>query len=102
MNRDKGRKWIWWFLAALVAAQLYYVQELLAAFALFLVAFVGIGFVVASIYFLQKSWETIVVRVADSQHPALLWLRRQGAATADHLVYWVRRSLGRPGSEPAR
>ena len=37
---DKSRKWMWWFLAAVVAAQLYFVQELLAAFALFAAVFV--------------------------------------------------------------
>ena len=32
---DKSRKWMWWFLGILAAMQLYFVRELLAAFALF-------------------------------------------------------------------
>ena len=38
-NKDKGRKWMWWFLGVLAALQLYFVRELLAAFALFAVGF---------------------------------------------------------------
>ncbi len=29
-KKDRGRKWMWWFLAALAALQLYFVQELIA------------------------------------------------------------------------
>ena len=38
---DKSRKWMWWFLAIVGAMQLYFVQELLAAFALFAAVFAG-------------------------------------------------------------
>src|SRR6266852_3276599 len=32
-TKDKSRKWMWWFLGIVVALQLYFVRELLAAFA---------------------------------------------------------------------
>ncbi len=34
-TKDKSRKWMWTFLAALVLLQMYFVWELLAVFALF-------------------------------------------------------------------
>ena len=42
-NKDKSRKWMWWFLGIVVAFQLYFVRELLAAFALFAVVFAAIA-----------------------------------------------------------
>jgi len=33
-TKDKSRKWMWMFLAALVSLQMYFVWELLAVFAL--------------------------------------------------------------------
>src|SRR4029077_17976188 len=70
--KDNGRKWMWWFLAVVVALQLYFVKELLAAFALFAMGFAAIAFVVSSVYALQKGWEVAVVRVAESGHPVVL------------------------------
>src|SRR5260221_3840757 len=64
-TKDNGRKWMWWFLGVLVALQLYFVRELLAAFALFAVAFAAVAFVIMSLYMLQKGWEVAVGRVAD-------------------------------------
>jgi hypothetical protein len=51
--KDNGRKWMWWFLAVVILLQMYFVKELLAAFALFAMGFAAIGFVVASLYMLQ-------------------------------------------------
>jgi len=97
-TKDNGRKWMWRFLAVLVALQLYFVRELLAAFALFTLAFAAGAFVITSLYMLQKSWEIAVARVADSYHP-LVNLARRGAATVEDMV---RRPLRRPGSVTAR
>jgi len=63
--KDNGRIWLWGFLAVIVMSQLYIVQELLAAFALFALSFATIAFVVASLYMLQHCWELAVVRLAD-------------------------------------
>jgi hypothetical protein len=95
---DKSRKWMWWFLAVVVALQLYFVRELLAAFALFALGFAAIAFVIASLYMLQKGWEVAVARVADSQHPVVNLARRSVSAVED----LGRRPFRRPGSEVAR
>ena len=97
-NRDKSRKWMWWFLGVVAALQLYLVRELLAAFALFAVAFAAIAFVIASLYMLHRGWALAVERIADSKHPVMV-AARQGINTIEDMA---RRPLRRPGSEPAR
>ncbi len=97
-NKDNSRKWMWWFLAVVVALQLYFVRELLAAFALFAVGFAAIAFVIASLYMLVKSWAAAVERLADSQHPVMV-MTRHGIDAIEDLA---RRPLRRPGSAPAR
>ena len=97
-TKDNGRKWMWRFLGVLVALQLYFVRELLAAFALFALAFAAIAFVIVSLYMLQKSWELAVARVADSNHPAVNFARRGVSAVED----MARRPLRRPGSATPR
>jgi hypothetical protein len=66
--KDGGRKWMWCFLGFLVASQIYVVQELLVAFAVFAIGFAAVAFVVGSLYLMQKGWEMGVARVADSEH----------------------------------
>ena len=97
-NKDKNRKWMWWFLGAVVALQLYYVREILAAFALFALGFAAIAFVVMSVYMMQKVWEAGVQRLADSQHP-VVDLARRGVNAVEDIA---RRPLRRPGSAAAR
>jgi hypothetical protein len=94
---DKSRKWMWWFLAIVGAMQLYFVQELLAAFALFAAVFAVIGAVVASGYMLHKGWVVAVERVAESSHPLVAMAKR----SADAVEVLARRPLRRPGSEAA-
>ena len=96
--KDKSRKWMWWFLGIVLALQLYFVRELLAAFALFALGFAAIALAVVSVYMLQKVWEAGVQRVADSQHP-MVNLARRGVNAVEDLA---RRPLRRPGSEAAR
>jgi predicted membrane protein len=97
-TKDSNRKWMWWFLGVVLALQLYFVRELLAAFTLFALGFAVIAFVVVSLYMLQKVWETGVQRVADSQHP-VVDIARRGVNAVEDLA---RRSLRRPGSAAAR
>lgn len=97
-KKDTGRKWMWWFLAALVALQVYFVQELIAAFALFALGFAMLAMVVSGLYLMQKAWETGLSRVADSSHPAVNAARRGLAFVED----FARRPLRRPRSEPAQ
>jgi len=53
--------------------------------------------VIASLYFMQKTWEAGVARLAASQHPLLLLARRSVASVED----LARRPIRRPGSQPA-
>lgn len=94
-KRDKGRKWIWVFLGVIAAMQLYFVRELLAAFAIFLLGFSTIALVIASLYMAQKTWEAGVAQLAASRNPVLLALRRSVAAVED----LGRRPMRRPGSQ---
>ena len=68
---DKGRTWMWGFLAVIAMSQLYVVWELLAAFALFAVGFAAIALVVASLYMLQNCWELAVTRLAGMRRPVV-------------------------------
>jgi hypothetical protein len=96
-SKDKSRKWMWWFLGLVIALQLYFVRELVAAFALFALVFVAIGGLIAGLYAMQKVWQAGVVRLADSSHPAVNALRRGAEAVED----LARRPLRRPGSAAA-
>lgn len=97
-TKDSKRKWMWWFLGVVLALQVYFVQELLAAFALFAIGFAALAFVVISVYALQKAWEAGVQRVADSQHPVVDMARRGVNAVED----FARRPLRRPDSAAPR
>lgn len=97
-NKDKSRKWMWWFLGVIAALQFYFVRELLAAIALFAVGFAAIAFVTVSVYTLQHGWAIAVEHIADSRHPVMVAVR-QGMDSVEDMV---RRPLRRPGSEPAR
>jgi hypothetical protein len=97
-NKDKSRKWMWWFLAGVVALQAYFVQELLAAFALFAVGFAAIALVIGSLYMLHRGWVVAVDRIADSRHPVMV-ATRQGIDAVEDLA---RRPFRRPGSAAAR
>lgn len=94
-KRDKGRKWIWIFLGTIAAMQLYFVRELLAAFAIFALGFAVIGALIGSLYLFQKTWEAGVALLAASQHPLVLAARRSVAAAED----LARRPIRRPGSQ---
>lgn len=92
---DKGRKWMWWLLGIIAALQLYFVRELLAAFALFVLGFLAIAGVVISLYTLHRAWAVTVDRVADSRHPVAVAVRH-GIYSVEELA---RRPFRRPGSE---
>lgn len=68
---DDRRRWLWIFLAVLAASQLYLVKELVAAFALFALAFAAIAFLVIACYMLPKFWALGVARIAALRQPVL-------------------------------
>lgn len=92
---DKSRKWMWWLLGSIAALQLYFVRELLAAFALFALGFLAIAGGVIALYTLHRAWAVTVDRVADSRHPVLVAVRH-GIYSVEELA---RRPFRRPGSE---
>lgn len=79
-SNDKNRKWMWWTLAVGVALQLYFVRELLAAFALFAAGFAVIALLITGSYMMQKAWEVGVARLAESRSPAVSMARRAASA----------------------
>ena len=97
-SKDEGRKWIWLFLAVGAALQMYFVQEVLAAFALFTIGFMAIALVIASLYMLHRGWAVAVDHVAESRHPVMV-ATRQGI---DAIEDMARRPFRRPGSATAR
>ena len=112
-TKDNSRKWMWWFLGIVVAMQLYFVRELLAAFALFALGFAVVAFAVAALYTLHQGWAVAVERVAESQHPAVTYTKRtvnsvedfavRGAlATAAGADELAKRAIRRAGSATAR
>lgn len=97
-TKDKGRKWMWWFLAVGAALQVYFVQEVLAALALFALGFMAIALAIGSLYVLHRGWAVAVNHIADSRQPVLV-AARQGIDAIEDLA---RRPFRRPGSAAAR
>ena len=94
-SKDIFRKWMWLGLGVAAALQLYFVRELLAAFALFVLGFSAIAVVIVTFYMLQKVWESGLGRLLASQNAWVLAMRRGVVATED----WARRPVRRPGSQ---
>jgi uncharacterized membrane protein YhaH (DUF805 family) len=92
--RDNRRKWMWLLLGSIAALQLYFVRELLAAFALFVMGFLAVSAGVISLYMLHRVWAVTVDRVADSQHPVIVAVRHGMDSVED----MARRPFRRPGS----
>ena len=86
---------MWWLLGSIAALQVYFVRELLAAFALFALGFLAIAGAVFSLYALHRAWAVTVDRLADSRHPVAVAVRH-GIYTIEELA---RRPFRRPGSE---
>jgi hypothetical protein len=111
--QDKSRKWMWWFLGVVVAMQLYFVRELLAAFALFALGFGVLAFVIAALYLLHQGWALAVHRVAESENPVVVYAkrsansvedfaRRGAVATVTGAEELAKRAVRRAGSAAAR
>ena len=73
----KISKWVWIGLAALVAIQIYYVREMLAALAIFAVLF-GIGAVIAFVLFLFDQVSQKTVEWAEPQAKRAAQAARRG------------------------
>jgi hypothetical protein len=66
-TNSKGWKWALWLLVAGVGLRFYFLQELVAAFAFFLIGFAAVAFVILSLYMLQKGWAAAMERFTDSE-----------------------------------
>ena len=97
-TEDNKRKWMWMFLAAVVLVQVYFVQELFAAFILFALGFAAFALLFASLYMLHRGWVVAVDRLAESKYPVMVAARQRVASVED----MVRRPFRRPGSAAAR
>lgn len=84
---------MWWVLGTIAALQLYFVRELLAAFALFAMGFLAIAGMLGSVYMLHRAWAVTVDRLADSKHPVMVAVRHGFDAIEDI----ARRPFRRPG-----
>src|SRR5260370_35370128 len=95
--KDSWRKWMWVLLGVIAALQLYFVRELLAAFALFALGFAGIAVCLASLYLAQKGWESGVARLAASHNSWGLGSRPASGGCEEG----VRRPRPQPGCRAA-
>lgn len=68
---DRRRSWLWWFLAVVAVSQLYFVRELVGAYALFVLAFAAIAAIVVTLYMLYQVGELAFARLAALRNPAL-------------------------------
>ena len=82
-TKDKSRKWMWWFLGIIGAMQLYFVRELLAAFALFALGFAAIASVIGALYLIHAGWAVAVERLAESKHPVVAYTKQSVNSVED-------------------
>lgn len=87
---DNRRVWLWTFLVVLVLSQIYFVRELLAAFAIFAIGFAVIAFLVVTLYMLQKSCELAVARLAALRNPVMTIANVSNMATAGNMAIVTR------------
>jgi len=79
MGDKKIPKWVWIALAALIAIQIYYVREMLAALFIFAVLF-GFGATIAFILFLFDQASQKTVEWAEPQAKRAAHAARRGVA----------------------
>ena len=82
LRQKRAQRWIWLGAAALVAVQLYYVREMLAALLLFSMGFAVVGSVILMLFLLDRGL-----------YRALVWAQPQTARAA----HWARHSWSLAG-----
>lgn len=90
-KEDGARKWMWAALAAILAVQIYFVRELVAALLLFALVFVAIAAVALGVYLVEQTGELSLAWVAPATRRGFVYL-------AD----LSKRPFRRPHSETAR
>lgn len=74
-TEGKRWKWAWWLLVAGVSLRLYFVQELVAAFAFFAIGFAVVAFAILILCVLQSGWEAAVEHFTNSEDSSELGLQ---------------------------
>jgi cytosine/uracil/thiamine/allantoin permease len=97
-SEKKARKWMWVGLVAFVALQVYFVQEMLAALALFTGVFVIFAIIALALYLVDRAGQWSLGWAGQRARPALQ-LARRGWAAAEDLS---KKPFRRPRSETAQ
>jgi uncharacterized membrane protein YqjE len=98
VSEKKARKWMWAGLGALVALQIYFVQEMLAALMLFAGVFVLVAAIALVIYLVDRAGQWSIEWAGERARPAMQ-LARRGWALAEDLS---KKPFRRPRSETAQ
>jgi hypothetical protein len=97
-SEKKARKWMWVGLAAFVALQIYFVQEMLAALILFTGVFVIFAIVALVFYLVDRAGQWSIGWAGKRARPAMQ-LARRGWTLAEDLS---KKPFRRPRSETAQ
>jgi uncharacterized membrane protein YqjE len=97
-SEKKARKWMWAALAAFLALQIYFVQEMLAALILFTGAFVIVALIAFVMYLVDQASKWSLEWAGQHVGPAIQLLRR-GWTLAEELS---KKPFRRPRSETAQ
>ena len=98
LSEKKARKWMWAGLAAFVALQIYFVQEMLAALMLFTGVFVIFAIIALVIYLVDRAGQWGIGWAGEHPRPAMQ-LARRGWILAEDLS---KKPFRRPRSETAQ
>lgn len=85
-TENKARRWMWGFLIALGALQIYYVQEMLAALFLFSLVFIAFGVVGLALYAANRASQAGLTKV----EPYARLAARAGRRTFGYIEYLIR------------
>jgi cytosine/uracil/thiamine/allantoin permease len=98
VSEKKARKWMWVGLAAFVALQIYFVQEMLAALLLFAGVFVIVAVIALLIYLVDRAGQWSIGWAGERARPAMQ-LARRGWILAEEIS---KKPFRRPRSETAQ
>jgi cytosine/uracil/thiamine/allantoin permease len=96
-NKNKARKWIWVGLAAFIALQIYFVQEMLAALMLFTGVFVILAIAALVLYLVDRAGQWGLGWAGEHARPAAQ-LAHRGWVAAEVIS---KKPFHRPRSETA-
>ena len=97
-SEKKARKWMWAGLAAFVALQIYFVQEMVAALILFTGVFVIVAFLALVMYLVDQAGQWSIGWAGKHVQPTMQLMRR-GWTLAEELS---KKPFRRPRSETAQ